>query len=283
MAVHAFKFSGKPEPNYVIVTPETADRWLKQNNKGNRGVRLQKVNMYAADMRTGNWQLSNDAICFDVDGNLQNGQHRLLAVVKSHTTQTFLVIRNMPIQAMTSMDTGAARTASDILRFRGETDTALLAAVTRQAVLYDDGRMYKDNKLQGVSHSQIIDFLEENPGVRRSVAEASHLARRIDAPPTATVLAHWIIARLNAPTLATHYLSQIIERTNEPTGSAVLAVDSRLRNIRRDSQKWATRNFVYLFIKGWNYYAVDKSTGSLVMAPPRGTEFKIPLPVRWSR
>lgn len=272
----------KPEPTYITVDPETAKRWLAANTV-NRTIRSTRVNQYARDMAAGRWRLSNDAIAFSPDGKLLNGQHRLNAVVESGKAITFLVVRNLPIETMTTMDSGSARTAADALHFGGEQSTHMLAAVTKLCLLCTDGRIYADNHKQTVSHGEIIDFLNAHPDIRTSVKEISSLRRSLDAPPSPTAAAHWIISQVNEVTFATYYFYQVASRANEPERSAVLAVDSRLRDLRRNGIRLSARNYIYLLIKGWNYYARDERVSNLTARPKPGMEFRIPDPAKWSR
>lgn len=68
----------------TIVTPDIAKQWLKQNTN-NRKIKEAVVDAYAKDMLNGKWTINNDSITFDKNGILTNGQHRLMAVIKSST------------------------------------------------------------------------------------------------------------------------------------------------------------------------------------------------------
>lgn len=270
----------KPHPTYIAVSPEIARKWLDRNAV-NRSLRQGKVEQYARDMAAGRWTLGESAICFGVDGHLLNGQHRLHAVIKANVTVIFLVIRNMPVEAMPNMDIGTARTAGDVLHFEGEHNTHALAAVTKQCLLYTDGRIYKDNRSQVCSPSELSGFLAEHPEIRHSVKTSLAARKSLDAPPSAIGAAHWIIAGVNGTPLADLYVNQLSTRVGEPEGSPILAVDSRLRELRRYRSKLPGRDYIYLLIKGWNHYAKGSSV-RVISASPR-SEFRIPTPVRWTR
>lgn len=267
---------------FVTVTPDTATRWLAGNTL-NRTVRAAKVNQYANDMTNGRWTVSNDDLCFSPDGKLLNGQHRLLAVVKSGCTITFSAKRNVPLEAMKSMDSGAGRRTADALRFAGEKHASWLAAAIKLCVLYTDGRIYKDSALQALSPAEHMVFLDEHPDIRVSLTEVMTPATKLDANPTPIVAAHWIISRVNETALATYFFDQIESRFNEPSGSPVWAIESRLRELRRNKTVLPPRNYLYLYLKGWNVYAAGKTVRTLTIAPPKGTDFHIPAPARWSR
>lgn len=273
-------FVTKMVPSYVPVTPEMAARWLDANVV-NRRIRESKVIQYASDMAAGRWTHSNDAICFAPDGTLLNGQHRLTAVVRSGATIVMLIIHGMPSHSMATMDAGIARTAADALGFAGEMNSHLLASTARQAIIYTDGRIYQDTKVQAVSHSEILDFVADNPEIRHSVSVIGGIRSHIDAPPTPLALTHWIVAARAGTAVTDHFFHQLAHRTNEPRGSAVLAIDSRLREIKRNRAKVTTRALVYMLVKGWNYYAADKRVSSITLSSKAGT--RIPEPSVWKR
>lgn len=76
------------------VTPEIATRWLEKNHGRNRGVSDTIVEKLSTDMRSGNWRLTHQGICFDADGTLIDGQHRLWAIVTSGCSIKILVVGN---------------------------------------------------------------------------------------------------------------------------------------------------------------------------------------------
>ena len=110
------------------VGPNTANVWLKNNGK-NRNVNQSYVARYAQMMEDGDWVLSPDAIAFDKMGNLLNGQHRLLAIVKSGTSQKFYVAKGLDSKSFDRMDTGRPRSAGQILDMAGFDNYSRLAAV----------------------------------------------------------------------------------------------------------------------------------------------------------
>ena len=101
-----------------VVTPAIARDWIQVNTK-NRRIRSAKVDQYDASMRAGRWAFNGQAIVFDVHGRLMNGQHRLLACIKAGVSFKVLVVHGVDAEAFDTLDTGAARTAGDILGIAG--------------------------------------------------------------------------------------------------------------------------------------------------------------------
>lgn len=68
---------------YEFITPEEAARYLATNPE-NRTISDGTVQAYMSDINNNNWtEKTGDGISIDENGILRNGQHRLLAIVKS--------------------------------------------------------------------------------------------------------------------------------------------------------------------------------------------------------
>ena len=77
-----------------IITPSEAQAYLNNNAK-HRPIKDKKVAEYMEEMREGHWKLNGKTICFDRNGRLLNGQHRLSAVVRSGVSLTTVVVRGL--------------------------------------------------------------------------------------------------------------------------------------------------------------------------------------------
>lgn len=106
--------SSKIKSEIRCVTPEMAKAWLGQNTN-NRTVRGAVVDRYAQAMKEGSWIATHQGIAFDIDGRLVDGQHRLLAIVKSGVSVDMMITFNLDVKAYGGMDQGAARNAADLL------------------------------------------------------------------------------------------------------------------------------------------------------------------------
>ena len=129
-------FSIKP----MLVTPKYAEELLKMNSN-NRSVRQSKVDSLAESMKKGEWELSNDAITISEGNVLLNGQHRLLAVIKSGVPCNFIIYTGAPDSSFDIMDTPALRKISDVIQRKGGTNT-----VRAQTVISYMSRLMDDYK-----------------------------------------------------------------------------------------------------------------------------------------
>jgi len=79
------------------VTPNMAKEWLDSQGQ-NRRVKPAHVQRLSRDMVDGHWIVA-DPLKFDNTGLLMDGQHRLAALIKSKTTQKFLILRGYSTEA----------------------------------------------------------------------------------------------------------------------------------------------------------------------------------------
>ena len=101
-----------------LITPDIAKEYLMLNKHNYRALNAKTVEKYAKDMRNGNWVFNGEAIQFDADGFLVNGQHRLSAIVKSGTSQLILVVRGVETYVF---DIGRLRNFAQIAKSNGFT------------------------------------------------------------------------------------------------------------------------------------------------------------------
>lgn len=118
-----------------VVDAAKAAKYMRSNS-GNRRIKKAAVNYFAALMRKGEWVLSTDAIGFDVDGKLLNGQHRLTAITLTEIAQPFLVVRGLTADAFQHIDTGNRRGLSDVLDIMGTKSANIVAALAKRVAFY---------------------------------------------------------------------------------------------------------------------------------------------------
>lgn len=105
------------EAQLYDVTPDIAAQWLERNSR-NRTLRQSVVNKYAADMKAGRWMVTGDAIGFDTNGVIVNGQHRLWGVFESGVTVRMLVAFNLAPEVVSVLDDHLKRNLSDVAKIR---------------------------------------------------------------------------------------------------------------------------------------------------------------------
>lgn len=163
------------------ITPEIAKTMLGEN-VNNRRISRDNVNLFAREMRNGEWRFNGEAIKFGKDGRLLDGQHRLLAVIAADKPLTTLVIRGLEDETQQTMDSGKTRTLGDVLTLRGEKNSTQLASLARAVYLADQLGMEAaaQNDLKP-TRGEIISFIDQTPQLAQGQASppVEVLSRRI--------------------------------------------------------------------------------------------------------
>jgi len=171
---------------FMDITPEVAATILAcHGNKKNRDLRPGTVDGYACDMRGGLWTLNTDAINFFADGTMGNGHHRLTAVVKSGTTQRFLLVFNVPRSVGDGQDIGKRRQPHEQFKMDGDKYASVISATIGYIA------MHKDSLDRGKFTGQTPVWLtpakrkamrREDPAIYQAVLDTAHI-RGLDRIP----------------------------------------------------------------------------------------------------
>lgn len=130
------------------ITPAKAREYLK-TSKGNRPISKVFVKSYADTMKKGKWLLNGMCIIFDSDGHLQDGHHRLHAVIEAGIPVRFDVTRGVDPQSFTTYDCGRHRTVGQLLAMQDVKHYNLVASI-----VVSNDRLVKTGRLTENLHSQ---------------------------------------------------------------------------------------------------------------------------------
>lgn len=97
------------------VYPSDAEAMLQTMGE-NRRLNERRVQMLAEDIGHGRWHLSPQPICFDEDGKLIDGQHRLTAIIRSGIPVDLIIAYNVPHGCV--LDKGLERSSGEALYMR---------------------------------------------------------------------------------------------------------------------------------------------------------------------
>ena len=112
----------------MTITPDIARQWLERNPI-NRKLSQAHVRRIAQAIQNREWAMNGEAIKFNCDGTLLDGQHRLLAVIECGIPVQSLVITGISSDAQGTMDLGRTRSLVDFLRMDGVTNAVVCASI----------------------------------------------------------------------------------------------------------------------------------------------------------
>lgn len=148
------------ETKVIELTPSIAKGFLA-NNSNNRRVRKEQVAKYANDISNGNWLLNGETIKIAENGEVLDGQHRMLAVIKAGKSIVTLLAYGLPNNVFTTIDTGKPRSSSDVFYIDGiNNSTNVSSAVSKYLGLLRGARSVSSVAKSNFKISN-IDILEE--------------------------------------------------------------------------------------------------------------------------
>jgi hypothetical protein len=193
---------------HVIVTPEMAAELLKKNTENFRRPECKRVALYAEEMQSGNWADNGDTIKLNGD-ILLDGQHRLMAVVRSGCSVPMIIVSGIKASAAT-IDRGKPRSIASWLSHDGFKNANVLASSARLCICHQKGFWTKAHQLSQVADSELIKFIADNNESLQSAIRVSGPARLVvphsmiasvvflgcDGPAEESEIARWFCERI---------------------------------------------------------------------------------------
>jgi hypothetical protein len=255
-------------PEIMDVTPALAKEWLA-TNKTNRGVSKAHQKKLEADMRAGRWVLNGEAIKFDANGDLLDGQHRLHAVINTGITIRTLVIIGVQTAAFATMDTGRSRSLADVLSISGQHAVAptKLAAGVRMAMLLERGQIETS---EVIPHPDALKWFELNPQIT-AFAYAPKITRALLPSPVYCGLQYHLWK--SHPVKSAEFFDKFETGADLGTTHPIKVLRDRLTIQKGRLGSLRPLEVMALTIKAWNLFLTGKSI--TVLRWTKGDDFPV--------
>ncbi|MFT3727152.1 MAG: hypothetical protein QM759_04945 [Terricaulis sp.] len=255
-----------------IITPALAEKLLSSNTI-NRSISGSVVEKYARDMRDGRWRLNGQTIKVTETGRLLDGQHRLEAVKKAQASFPAIIVEGVPENCLGSLDVGHKRSLSEILRDRGETNTATLASALRWLWMLQHEVVLAANT--SPTNGEMLALLDQSPEIRRGQKFVSSLRDYIGSGITCAL--HYVFSQKDA-VQADEFFERLMDGVELTLTNPIYHLRERLIKIRASHRvRVAEAERVALTIKAWNAYRENRPLQQLSWRT-RGTAREL-LPV----
>ncbi|MGH3489282.1 MAG: hypothetical protein ACRDP8_15410 [Actinopolymorphaceae bacterium] len=261
----------------LTLNPELARKWMERNTH-NRNLRPGRVEQYARDMTAGRWEFNGDAIRFDHNGVMLDGQHRCAAVLKSGVSIRVLVVYNLAPDAQDTMDRPGVRQMRDQLGLAGEYNTGMLAAILRRLVAYTAGSRHVDSGRVNPTQGEMREFLEAYPEVREAVGVSVKAQKYLSCAPSVIGTAYYICAECDREQADQFFVTQLIEGIGLTSTSPARALAKRLNDLGSARGRVNGDDALRYIFVAWNAYRDGRGLSRL-QAPKGGwTAANFPAP-----
>ena len=196
-----------PRQGRMYVTPGIARFWLGFNGS-NVEPSYERIETYCQDMEAGRWVDSRTPICFRENGDLCNGQHRLLMHHYTDTGYEYQIELNVTEEEEASMDIGRKRTIANFLSRGGQIENhrnvasaaTTLWAHDQFAIPFNGVRTFRARPQ--TSQTVIVKFVSEHPEIEaavRTVRNKYRPAARLLKGDAAAGVLYILMSRSNMP------------------------------------------------------------------------------------
>ena len=239
----------------IMVSSKMAAHWLEKYKGPNRRISDNQVFKFQADMESGRWHFEGAPIKISKTGKLLDGQHRLTALANAipEMELPFVVIRGLDDDSQLYMDQGQVRTVGQQLALRGIVNSSVYAAAGKLYLDWTRGRLFKSTTRGCTSKPEITEWVLGNQPLLAKLSDTDF--QKIDAP-TSVVGAFSLAVLQVSPARAHRFLRQLHACTGLQEGDPILALDRRLRNIRKSGVRVSQREYLAYFIKAWNAWVM---------------------------
>lgn len=252
------------------ITPKKAAEYLLKNTR-NRAIREAGVSVLRKIMEAGKYEVTTSGIGFDINGVLCDGQHRLLAIIRSGVTVRCAVFRNLSLDAQDVTDANMRRTLGQQLGIRGVKEANTMAAATVIIVSFRRARAGRV-AVANLTIPEGIEEYEKLTDMRRFLPLCRRLYRATRVPVSFGIAVAHLFSEVSEGDA--HEFIQGVEIGDElPSGSPILT----LRNmVIKDGAKAPGRPRMsnlhrgVIFVKAWNYWRAGATMRTI---PWSGREF----------
>jgi len=275
---HSYVVNGDEIITRVInITPDIAQELLKRN-VNNRPLRKVNLKHLKNEMVSGNWQFDGDPIRIDAEGNLLNGQHRLTAIIESGLTFPFFLISGLRSDSFKVMDTGARRSASDVLSIVGVKNAAQAGTITKFVHGIKSGKFGAsivkiDNR--SLSNTDLIDYYFSLPNIADSISICGTLKSHFQHAVSGTVLGgfHFLFSEKDTDA-ANEFMDKLTTGIGLEADSPIYALRNKLILSKTNERYRLThKDVIMYFILAWNKYRNGDRNKQL--KAPKEFDFKI--------
>lgn len=240
----------------MVITPAMAADWLKKVAP-NRRLSENAINRYAKDMREGRWDANGSTIVMGRSGKILDGQHRLNAIIKAEIPISMIVVSGVADESFRSIDTGRARSVSDVLRAMGIASNVVLAATARQWLVYERYGVFSETYHKEFSSQEVLTCALEHQSRLLEAINATALCNQKLRGSAGVWACLWVIFGSIDEQDRDTFFAALTEGANLRVDSPIFVLRRYMLEHRRTRERGLSvlpAMLGALAIKAWNRY-----------------------------
>ncbi len=240
---------GRTEAFAIVadIGPEEAQRLLA-NNPQNRLFDRANTTRLEHDLAAGRWQFNGESIIVADSGELNDGQHRLQAVIKTGTMIRTVIVFGVSRESRATLDMGNRRDLADQLALAGFANVYLASAVTRLVMGWEQARGESVKNAAWLTIPELLERALADPAIHHS---ASYALRRNAAAHSiirgsSVGFCHYVFSRVD-PVEAENFMDRVTTGHHAPRGDPAFVTRAAL--MRTTSSRRA--DHIAMVFRGW--------------------------------
>ena len=232
----------------ATVSPGLAAELLRRNEH-NRGIKQLKATQYAADMRGNRWAFNGEPIIISDTGELNDGQHRMQAIIDANLSLPFLFVFGVARASRETVDQGAARGASDYLGMAGTENASSSATIARLLLAYEANKGQSVDTRE-ITNTQVVARVRNDDNIAAAAHFAVSKGRHGKQYVAGTLIGfcYYLFSEIDEADAA-EFLTQVCTGADLKPGCPAIAVRERLLAVGKGRQAKAA-----ILFRGWNFY-----------------------------
>lgn len=247
----------------VLVTPTLAKDLLLKNNS-NRRVSKETVSSYSNDMREKRWKENTaEFIKIAEDGEILDGQHRLLAIIESDCNIYFHIAYGVSKSVFDVLDTGKIRSSGDVFSIERIENSAIISASIKSYLALSKNHkadLNSSSKSHKLTNTIILEEYKRRPEFWQEVASFSHKSYRnfahiLPASFIGTLYSYFYDV---SPEESRNFINQLCSGESI-TNSSISVLRQSLLKDKVSQRKMQPQDRLAIIVKTWNAFRLGKN------------------------
>lgn len=246
----------------VTITPDIARRLLEMNHD-NRRLNERTIRDVARDIANGRWKLNGETIIISTDGELNDGQNRLSAVVRADKPIQSIVVFGADRKSRETVDMGRSRSPAQFLGMRGIANSLRLSSAARLQLSFLDKKGERaDNYTKQDVIQAFTDWQEQLMGAFAAIGHSKFVTARM-RNGTFLIVAYANIKAADSLNCEL-FFEKLCGGYSLEEDDPIFKLRERLLSAMTSKDKFRNESLLELTIRYWNAWAQGKEViGSL--------------------
>lgn len=264
------------------VQPGMAAAWLDRNIENNRPISKRVLDRYMTALRLGHWHFTGEAIKFDTNDRLIDGQHRLLAIKQTGIAARLLVVSGISVDALPFLDGGKTRSDGDayqIAKLADGVDAKALQSAVNSKLAWDGGQLVHAGSHRSTvsDRGSKLEWLRRNQDFRYVAARARQIySRGLRLPGGIIAVALYEMRRIDEEQ-AEEFFDRIVD-LNFDGASQLRTLVKRIQQEREQHKVMRDGLALFMLFRTWNAWRDGETLLKLQTGSETSGWGQIPIP-----